>query len=100
MNPGSVIVDLASSTGGNCELSVDGNTVVRHGVTIIGDSNLSAKAPAHASMLFSKNLFNYLKVFTGPEGAFTFDPENPVAGPSCLVYQGKTYYQHPTITAK
>ncbi|MGB3180918.1 MAG: NAD(P) transhydrogenase subunit alpha [Cyclobacteriaceae bacterium] len=100
MNPGSVIIDMASSTGGNCDLTVDNETVIKHNVTIIGDSNLSSRAPVHASMLFSKNLINYLKVFTGPEGAFVFDPENPVAGPSCVVYEGKAHYQHPTHTAK
>ncbi|MFA0964181.1 NAD(P) transhydrogenase subunit alpha [Roseivirga sp. BDSF3-8] len=96
MRPGSVIIDLASSTGGNCELSKDRETVKHYGVTIVGDSNLSALAPVHASMLYSKNLFNYLKVFIAEDKSFSFDPENPVAGPSCLVYQGKRYYQHPT----
>ena len=54
MKAGSVVVDLASSTGGNCELTEDGKIVVKHGVTIIGNSELAADVPNHASQLFSK----------------------------------------------
>ena len=62
MKPGSVIVDLAASTGGNCELTENGKTIVAHEVTIIGDSNLADGMPQDASVLFSNNLVNFLKL--------------------------------------
>lgn len=61
MQPGSVIVDLASSTGGNCELTEDNKTIVHKGVTIIGNSDLSSTMPQDASTLFATNVFNFLK---------------------------------------
>src|SRR6056297_3090456 len=70
MKTGSVIVDMASSTGGNCEPSVDGQTVESAGVQIVGDSNLAAQMPVNASALFSKNIYNLLKHLTDAEGSF------------------------------
>jgi len=61
MKPGAVVVDLAASTGGNCALSKNGETVIEHGVTIIGDSSLPAKMPQDASTLYSNNIVNFLK---------------------------------------
>ncbi len=60
MRTGAVIVDLAASTGGNCEGTVNNQTVVRHGVTIIGNSSLQDKMPQDASVLYSNNILNYL----------------------------------------
>lgn len=64
MKPGSVIIDLASSSGGNCELSKDEEVVVHNGVTIYGNSNLAALMPQDASTLYSNNLHNFLKHIT------------------------------------
>ena len=77
MKPGSVIVDLAASTGGNCELTVDRQVIVHNGVTIIGDSNLSAKLPQDASFLYSNNLVNFLKLII-KDGAIFLDPEDDI----------------------
>jgi len=63
MRPGSVIVDLAASAGGNVEGTAAGETVEKHGVTIMGASNLARSLPADASALFSRNLFNFLSAF-------------------------------------
>ena len=63
MKAGSVIVDLASSTGGNCELSQDNKIIQEYGVTIIGNSELAADVAQHASKLYAKNIHNFLKVF-------------------------------------
>ncbi len=60
MAPGSVIVDLAAERGGNCELTRTGQTVVEHGVTLIGAINLASSVPYHASQMYSRNLANYL----------------------------------------
>ena len=62
MKPGSVVVDLAASTGGNCELTQDNQVIQHKGVTIVGDSNLAAGMAQDASVLFSNNLFNFLKI--------------------------------------
>ena len=61
MKPGSVVVDLAGETGGNCELTEPGRTVVKHGVTITSPLNLPATMPEHASELYSKNLTSLLE---------------------------------------
>ncbi len=60
MAPGSVIVDLASERGGNCELTHTGETVIQHGVTIIGAINFASSVPYHASQMYARNLTNYL----------------------------------------
>src|ERR1700691_1680137 len=60
MAPGSVIVDLAAERGGNCEITEAGKTTVKHGVTIIGAINLAAGVPYHASMMFARNITNFL----------------------------------------
>jgi NAD(P) transhydrogenase subunit alpha len=63
MRPGSIIVDLAAEAGGNVEGTVAGETVERHGVAIIGASNLARSLAADASALFSRNLYNFLSAF-------------------------------------
>ncbi|HKK78115.1 MAG TPA: Re/Si-specific NAD(P)(+) transhydrogenase subunit alpha [Phaeodactylibacter sp.] len=77
MKPGSVIVDLASSTGGNCELSEDNKTVQQHGVYIVGNSNLSALMPQDASQLYSNNVVNFLKLIA-EEGQLKLDLDNEI----------------------
>jgi len=61
MPPGSVIVDLASERGGNCELTVPGETVVRHGVTIVGQTNLTSEVPYHASQMYARNVLTLVQ---------------------------------------
>jgi NAD(P) transhydrogenase subunit alpha len=93
MKEGSVIVDLASSTGGNCELTKDGKTVVKHGVSIIGNSELAADVPNHASQLFSKNVHNFVKLFL-QEGKVALDLEHVILKSSCIVHKGKVVYDN------
>jgi NAD(P) transhydrogenase subunit alpha len=64
MAPGSIIVDLAAERGGNCEITEAGKTVVKHGVTIIGATNLAASVPYHASMMFARNVTAFLMHMT------------------------------------
>lgn len=78
MTPGSVIVDLAASTGGNCELTQNDKTIVHNGVTIIGDSNLADGMPSDASFLFANNVHNYLKSFLNKEGQIVIDEKNEI----------------------
>ncbi|MDN5214297.1 Re/Si-specific NAD(P)(+) transhydrogenase subunit alpha [Fulvivirgaceae bacterium BMA12] len=91
MKPGAVIVDLAASTGGNCALTKNDETVNQNGVTIIGDSNLSASMPMHASQLFSKNIQNYFKLFV-KEGQLSLDFDNEIIKSSCIAFEGEVRY--------
>jgi NAD(P) transhydrogenase subunit alpha len=77
MRPGSVIVDLAASTGGNCELTQDNQVIVHQGVTIVGDSNLAALMPQDASLLYSNNLFNFFSIMV-KDGALNLDMNNEI----------------------
>ncbi|MDQ3394551.1 MAG: Re/Si-specific NAD(P)(+) transhydrogenase subunit alpha [Bacteroidota bacterium] len=92
MKPGSVIVDLASSTGGNCELTQDKITIHHKGITIIGNSDLAATMPMHSSQLFSKNIFNFMKVFL-KQGQLNFDINNEIMKASCIMLEGKQLFQ-------
>lgn len=86
MRPGSVIVDLAASTGGNCELTQDNSTIQKHGVTIIGDSHLAARMPQDASTLFGNNVVNFLKLLVR-NGALDLDFTNEIVRESCIAGQ-------------
>ena len=88
MKPGAVIVDLAASTGGNCALTENDKTVVKHGVTIIGDSNLSSSIPKDASQMFSKNISNFLKLLI-KEGQLNLDWEDDIILGTCLTHGGE-----------
>ena len=77
MQNGSVIVDLAASTGGNCELTKDNEVITHNGVTIIGNSNLSATMPQDASQLYSTNVLNFLKLLVKEE-KLNLDMDNEI----------------------
>ena len=75
MRPGSVIVDLASETGGNCEATVAGEAVERHGVTVMGPANLPAELPFHASRMYARNLAALVDHLFDEEGAIDHEDE-------------------------
>jgi NAD(P) transhydrogenase subunit alpha len=83
MKPGSVVVDLAGETGGNCELTEPGRTVVKHGVTIASPLNLPATMPEHSSELYSKNLTSLLELLI-KDGALAPDFDDEVVAASCV----------------
>ncbi len=89
MRPGSVIIDLASESGGNCALTQSGETVVEHGVHILGPVNLPAGIPVHASQMYSKNIVTLVGEFVGEEGQVELDMENDVVGPSTVTHEGQ-----------
>jgi NAD(P) transhydrogenase subunit alpha len=91
MNPGSVIIDLAASTGGNCELTKDNETVVHKGVTIIGQSNYPAKKPVDASRMFGKNVFNFMKLMIGNDGSLNLNFEDDIVKGTCITNKGEIY---------
>ncbi len=97
MKPGSVIVDMAVDSGGNCELSERGKVVEKHGVTLVGLSNLPATVPTHASELYSKNIFNLLKPFL-KDGSLTLDfGDDVIAG--CTLTHAQEVLHAPTREA-
>ena len=87
MQPGAVLVDLAADGGGNCELSKPGETVVVNGVSIIAPVNLAATMPTHASLLFSRNLTNFLTTFT-KDKAFVLDRDDDIQQGSLVTHDG------------
>src|SRR5213083_2055166 len=83
MRPGSVIVDLAAETGGNCELTEPGEAVVRESVTILGYTNLPSTMPFHASQLYSRNVLALLQ-HLAPEGELNLDWEDEITSSACV----------------
>jgi NAD(P) transhydrogenase subunit alpha len=89
MKPGAVIVDLASETGGNCELTQSGETVIEHGVTIVGDNDLPASAAYHASQMYGTNLQNLLSLLLDEEGQFNLDLSDDIIKDIVLTNNGE-----------
>ena len=92
MKPGSVIVDIAAGkaadgVGGNCLLTEAGKTVVKHGVTLVGETNLPALVAADASALYARNVLDFLKLVLTKEGEFKVDMEDDIVA-ACLMTQG------------
>ncbi|MDX6491970.1 MAG: H+-translocating transhydrogenase subunit alpha, partial [Gaiellaceae bacterium] len=83
MRPGSVIVDLAAEAGGNCELTVPGEEVVRENVTIVGPTNLPSSMPFHASQLYARNVAALLQ-HLAPEGELALDFEDEITAGACV----------------
>jgi NAD(P) transhydrogenase subunit alpha len=89
MKTGSVIVDLANETGGNCELTESGENTVAHGVQILAPTNIPASIPVHASQMYSKNITTLVAEFVDKEGNVNLDFENDVVGPSTVTHAGE-----------
>jgi NAD(P) transhydrogenase subunit alpha len=88
LRPGSVIVDLAAESGGNCALTRAGETVVHNGVTILGPLDLAASLPAHASQMYSRNEYELLVHLT-KDGKPNLDFADEITRGSCLTYDGR-----------
>jgi NAD(P) transhydrogenase subunit alpha len=92
MKPGSVIVDLAAEMGGNTALTVPGEEVVRHGVTIIGDPNLPASMPASASQMYARNMQTLLKHLLA-DGAVKLDFADEITRGATITHDGKVVHE-------
>ena len=86
MKPGAVIVDLAASTGGNCELTKDNETIMHGQVRIIGNSALAADMPSDASKMFGKNVINFLKLLYSNKGEFKLNWEDDLVKGTCVTH--------------
>lgn len=89
MKAGSLIIDLASVTGGNTEQTKDQETVVYKNVTIIGNSNLQGTMPADASKLYGKNILNFLQLIIGKEGELNLNFEDDLVKGACITHKGE-----------
>jgi len=89
MKPGSMVVDLAGETGGNCELTEPGETIVVHDVTIASPLNLPSTMAEHASMLYARNVLALLELFAGEDGALELNFEDEIIAGACVVRDGE-----------
>lgn len=96
MLPGSVIVDLAAETGGNCEVSVPGEITQYHGVTIIALKNVPATVPLHASQLYAQNIFHLVRHLY-PQGELNLDFSDEITRSVCITHAGEV--RHPAVQA-
>jgi len=87
MKPGSVIVDLAAPQGGNCPLTEPGKTVTKHGVVLVGETNVPALVAADASALYARNLLDFMKLIVTKEGGLNVDMQDDIVA-ACLMTQG------------
>jgi len=88
MKPGSVIIDLAAESGGNCELTQADQIVRDHGVTILGPTNLPALLPLDASRMFARNLATFIQEIINENG-FTMDWKNEIFAQTCITHNGE-----------
>ena len=89
MKPGSVIIDLAGESGGNCEFTEAGKTVEERGVKIISPVNLPSDMAAHASQLYAKNIENLLGLLVTEEGQLNLDFDDEVIAGACITHDGE-----------
>jgi NAD(P) transhydrogenase subunit alpha len=87
MKPGSVIIDLAASTGGNCELTENGKTIVINGVSIIGKSDYPSALPTDASKMFGNNIINLLKIMVDKAGNLSLNMEDDIINGTTAVHR-------------
>lgn len=97
MRPGSVIVDVAAETGGNCELTRPGETVVEHGVTIHGPLDLPSSMATHASQMYSRNISTLLRHLVR-DGQFRLDFQDEITRSCCITHEGRILHG-PTLAA-
>jgi NAD(P) transhydrogenase subunit alpha len=89
MKPGSVIIDLAASTGGNCEVTVNDQTIFHHGVKVIGESNFPATMSIDASKMYGKNVLNFLKLIVDKEGNLNLNFSDDIVKGTCITHNGE-----------
>ena len=88
MKPGSVVIDLAAATGGNTAVTINNETIVYEGVTILGNSNLASDMPSDASKLYGKNILNFLQLIITKEGVLELNFEDDLVKGCCMAHEG------------
>ena len=100
MKPGSVIVDLAGETGGNCELTRPGDVVVEHDVTIVSPLNLPATMPEHASQLYARNVQALLELFLAEDGGVQLNFDDEIVAGACVTRGGEIVHPQAKATVE
>ena len=95
MRPGSVLIDVAAPTGGNCELTRSGETVLHRGVTIIGPTDLPSRVALDASQMYSRNLASFLDRLVDEDRSIHFDWEDQIVSEACITHDGRV--THPVV---
>jgi H+-translocating NAD(P) transhydrogenase subunit alpha len=93
MKAGSVIIDLAASTGGNCEMTRNDGTIVHQGVKIIGNSSFPVDMPTDASKMFGKNVINFLKLMISPKGEFSLNWADDIVKGTCVTHDHQIVHE-------
>jgi H+-translocating NAD(P) transhydrogenase subunit alpha len=93
MKPGSVIVDLAAESGGNCELTEPGQTVIRHDVKILGPLNVPSTMAEHASQLYARNIQSLLGLMIDDGGQLSLDFDDEVIAGACITRGGEIVHE-------
>jgi NAD/NADP transhydrogenase alpha subunit len=93
MRAGSVIVDLAASTGGNCELTRNKETILQKGVAIVGNSNLAAGMPSDASKLYGKNVLNFLQLIIDKDSNLNLNWDDELVKGACITHNGEVVHE-------
>lgn len=93
MKPGSVIVDIAAPAGGNCPLTEPGRTVRKHGVTLVGETNLPSLVAADASALYARNVLDFLKLVLTKEGGFALPADDDIVTACLVAHEGQVLRQ-------
>ena len=86
MLPGSVIIDLAASTGGNCEITRNNEVTEYNQVTIVGNSNYPTEMPSDASKMFGKNMLNFIKLILNEDGSLNLNFEDDLVKGTCITH--------------
>ena len=94
MKPGSVIVDLAAERGGNCDLTEQGQTIVAHGVTIIGPENVPSDLPYHASQMYGKNMETLLALILSDNGELELNFDDEIVAGTVVAHHGEIPHGH------
>lgn len=89
MKPGSLVIDLAASTGGNCELTQNDKIIQHNAVSIVGNSRFPSEMPTDASRMFGKNVLNFLKLFLDDNGNLAYDMEDDIVKGTMITNQGE-----------
>ena len=95
MRPGSVLVDVAAPSGGNCELTRPGETVEHNGVTILGPTDLPGRVAYDASQMYARNVASFISRISGENGERVFDFDNQIVSEACITHDGKV--THPVV---
>jgi NAD(P) transhydrogenase subunit alpha len=93
MKPGSVIIDLAASTGGNCELSRDNEKIIHNGVTIIGNSSFPVDMPSDASKMYGKNVINFMKLMVTQKGELHLNWDDDLVKGTCVTHNKEVVHE-------